>query len=234
MRLCILDNDFIDESMIATYGSYALMLEKTLRNAGAHEWVIDRFCTPLGEYPASFESYDAVLLTGSKADSFSNEPWVAELRSKVTGLLSTNIKLLGVCFGHQLIALCMGAKVGRASQGWITGRHVYKWCTNDFVDVNRTSFALLASHQDQVYELPQGSRLLASSERCPIAAYMLDGKVLCIQAHPEFVENYSAHLLKQRRELLGDEHYMASMESLRHGHEGSEFAKVMVAFVEGS
>lgn len=234
MKLCILDNDTIDEALIPVYGNYGAMLEKVLRDAGAADWTMDRFSTPHGEYPANFADYDAVLLTGSKADSFSDEPWVVELRRRVTELLSTDIKLLGVCFGHQLIALCMGAKVGRAPQGWVTGRNTYQWHAEDLVDNNRDGFALLASHQDQVLELPEGARLLASSDRCPIAAYSKGKEVLCIQPHPEFVEDYSAYLLNKRRALLGDEHYASSMESLQYGHEGADFAKVMVAFVESN
>lgn len=234
MKLCILDNDTIDEALIPVYGSYGAMLEKVLREAGAEHWSMDRFSTPHGEYPASFADYDAVLLTGSKADSFSDEPWVVELRRRVTELLATDTKLLGVCFGHQLIALCLGAKVGRAPKGWVTGRHQYQWHASDLVGQARDGFALLASHQDQVLELPEGARLLASSDHCPIAAYSKGKEVLCIQPHPEFVEDYSAYLLNKRRALLGDEHYASSMESLQHGHEGAEFAKLMVAFVEGN
>jgi len=116
----------------------------------------------------------------------------------------------------------------------VTGRHHYQWHAGDLVEPARDGFALLASHQDQVLELPEGARLLASSDHCPIAAYSKGKEVLCIQPHPEFVEDYSAYLLDKRRALLGDEHYASSMESLQRGHEGPEFAKLMVAFVEGN
>ena len=234
MKICILDNDTIDPALVPTYGNYATMMERVLRDAGATNWTMERFCTPEFQYPDSFGDYDAVLLTGSKADSFSDEPWVVELRRRVTTLLDTDTKLLGVCFGHQLIALCMGAKVGRAPQGWVTGRNTYTWHGTEMAaSEQRDSFALLASHQDQVLELPPGATLLASSDRCPISAYARGQEVLCIQPHPEFVEDYSAHLLHKRRHVLGDEHYSASLQSLEQGHEGTDFAKVMVAFVEG-
>jgi GMP synthase-like glutamine amidotransferase len=82
--------------------------------------------------------------------------------------------------------------------------------------------------------LPEGARLLASSDRCPIAAYAKGNEVLCIQPHPEFVEDYSAYLLNKRKKLLGDEHYASSMESLQYGHEGADFAKIMVEFVQST
>ena len=235
MRLCILDNDFLDPALVPTYGSYALMTERVLRQAGAQHWTIERFSTPLGEYPSSFANFDAVLLTGSQADSFSNDPWVVELRRHVTELLSTPTKLLGVCFGHQLIAVCLGAKVGRAPNGWVTGRHTYQWHAPHLLhNPERQTFALLASHQDQVLELPPGTTLLASSAHCPIAAYGRGDAVLCVQPHPEFVEDYSAQLLNKRRAMLGEAHYAQSMNSLTQGHEGTVFARLMVDFVEGN
>jgi hypothetical protein len=93
--------------------------------------------------------------------------------------------------------------------------------------------ALLVSHQDQVMELPQNAVLLASNEHCPVAGYAIGEEVFCVQGHPEFVEDYSAFLLNRRRERLGEDLYCAGTESLRHGHDGLQVARMMVAFVEG-
>ena len=174
-----------------------------------------------------------MLLTGSRADSFSQEPWVLALRAKVDALLKTKKKLIGVCFGHQLIALCLGAQVGRAPQGWGAGRMEYQWVAPDAPGAQgRESIALLASHQDQVLDLPSGARLLATSAFCPVAAYAVEDQVLCVQAHPEFVEDYSAFLLNKRRAVLGEEHYQSAMQGLQQGHEGLAAAKMMLAFIE--
>lgn len=232
MKLCVLDNDVLDPAVAPTYTGYGAMLVRLLRDAGA-EWEMDIFAAVHGQYPESFDTYDAVLLTGSRADSFSDVPWVVTLRQKVEQLLQEQKKMLGVCFGHQLIALCMGAKVGRAPQGWGTGRMTYQWHAPDFSQAQgRTEIALLASHQDQVFELPAGATLLASSAFCPVAAFAVGQHVLCVQPHPEFVAHYSAYLLDKRRTQLGEEHYSASQKSLALGHEGLELARMMVAFVE--
>ncbi len=229
MKLCILDNDFLDPAVAPIYVGYGAMFERLLRQAGA-EGTFDIFNTIEGEYPASFEPYDAVLLTGSKADSFSQEPWVLALKDKVQALLKSKKKLIGVCFGHQLIALCLGAKVGRAPQGWGAGRMCYQWLAPELAP-GREEVALLASHQDQVFELPSGARLMATSDFCPVAAFGIDGQVLCVQAHPEFVEDYSAFLLNKRRAMFGEERYQAFTQSLAEGHEGLAVARMMVAFV---
>ncbi len=235
MKICVLDNDVIDPKVAPTYTSYGAMFERLLGAAGAHDWSFDRFDTMQGQYPASFDDYDAVLLTGSRADSFSQAPWVLALRAQVVLLLQARKKLLGICFGHQLIALCMGAKVGRAPQGWGTGRMTYQWHNHPLSQPqDRTEISLLASHQDQVLELPEGATLLASNAFCPVAAFVVEQHVLCVQPHPEFVEDYSAFLLGKRRALLGEALYIRSIDSLALGHDGAQMARMMVAFVEGT
>jgi GMP synthase-like glutamine amidotransferase len=231
MKICILDNDFLDPAVEPTYIGYGAMFERLLRQAGA-EGSFDIFNMVRGEYPESFDAYDAVLLTGSKADSFSQEPWVLKLKDKVQSLLETKTKLIGVCFGHQLIALCLGSKVARAPQGWGAGRMQYQWLDPDFPAAQgRGNVALLASHQDQVFDLPSGARLLASSDFCPVAAFAIDDRVFCVQPHPEFVEDYSAFLLNKRRAQLGEEKYQACTQSLAQGHDGLAVARMMVAFI---
>ncbi len=233
MKLCILDNDVLDPSVAPTYISYGHMLARLMRDAGAAHWQMDIFDATKQQYPAQWSDYDAVLLTGSREDSFSDLPWVVELRRQITALLQAQTTLLGVCFGHQLIALCMGAKVGRAPNGWGLGRMEYEWHGKDLTGTeNRTHFALLASHQDQVLEVPQGARVLASSEFCPVAAFSVGERVLCVQPHPEFVPEYSAYLLQTRRARFGEALTDKGLESLAAGHEGLEFARLMVEFVE--
>jgi GMP synthase-like glutamine amidotransferase len=233
MKVCILENDDIDPSIASTYQGYGAMFVRLFQDVGA-DWEFDIFHTPLGQYPGSFDDYGAVVLTGSKADSFSEVPWVVELRHRVSLLLEQNKKLLGICFGHQLIALCLGAKVERAPQGWGVGRMCYDWHASDLpLAPEDGRLALLVSHQDQVMELPQNAVLLASNAHCPVAGYAIGEEVFCVQGHPEFVEDYSAFLLNRRRERLGEDLYCAGTESLKHGHDGLQVARMMVAFVEG-
>ena len=232
MNLCILDNDILEGELAARYDSFGAMFMRLFRDAGAH-WSVDVFSTPRGQYPGSFDAYDAVLLTGSGADSFSDEPWVVELRRQTTELLRQNKKLVGVCFGHQLIALCLGAPVGRAPQGWGVGRHTYDWHRTDLDGMpERRQVALLASHQDQVAALPPGATLVASSAFCPVAAFTVGDTVFCIQPHPEFEEALSAHLLDKRRNQLGEALYRSAHNSLALGHEGANVARMMVEFLQ--
>lgn len=229
LRVCILDNDNLDPAVADTYVSYGAMTEKMFAAAGV-PWRFERFNTTRGEYPDSFDAYHAVLLTGSKADSFSDEPWVRTLRERTSELLKQRKKLLGICFGHQLIAHCLGAAVGRAPQGWGMGRMSYEWVGPTPL---KPTMNLLASHQDQVQSLPPGATLLARSEFCPIAAYSVDDHVFCIQPHPEFVEDYSAWILSRRPESVSADRRASVRAEMALPHDGLEVARFMQAFIEG-
>lgn len=232
LKLCILDNDNLDPVVVDTYVSYGAMTEQMFAAAGTR-WTFDRFNTTRGEYPDSFDTYDAVLLTGSRADSFSDVPWVRELRVRVTELLRQRKTLLGICFGHQLIAHCLGAEVGRAPKGWAMGRMTYDWCGPEPLNAaSPSTLSMLASHQDQVLSIPAGATLLARSDFCPVAAYRVDDHVMCVQPHPEFVEAYTAYLLETRRALVGESVHAAGTASLGSGHDGLDVARYMQAFVE--
>ena len=234
LNICILDNDKLHPSVVDTYVSYGAMTETMFRAAGV-AWRFERFDTTRGAYPASFDAYDAVLLTGSKADSFSDEPWVRTLRERTSELLRQRKKLLGICFGHQLIAHCLGAQVGRAPNGWGMGRMSYEWLGAEPLKPAATDATvnLLASHQDQVLSLPEGATLLARSEFCPIAAYSIDDRVFCIQPHPEFVEDYSASILARRPDSVSADRRAQVRADMALPHDGLEVARYMQAFVEG-
>jgi GMP synthase-like glutamine amidotransferase len=237
LTVCILDNDNLDPAVADTYVSYGAMTEKMFAAAGV-PWRFERFNTTRGEYPASFDAYDAVLLTGSKSDSFSDEPWVRTLRERVSELLAQRKKLLGICFGHQLIAYCLGAQVGRSPRGWGMGRMSYEWCgplpLKAAAGADAASLSMLASHQDQVLTLPAGATLVARSEFCPIAAYSVADHVFCVQPHPEFVEDYSAWILQKRPEAVAAERRAAVRAELALPHDGLDVARFMRTFVEAT
>jgi len=140
-----------------------------------------------------------------------------------------------VCFGHQLIGLCMGAPVARAPQGWGNGRMSYDWHRADLPYCqDRKQISLLVSHQDQVLELPKGATLVASSDFCPVAAFTVGNDVFCVQAHPEFDAGFSQFLLDEQRERMGEAEYAATSQSVLAGHEGADIARMVVAFLENS
>jgi GMP synthase-like glutamine amidotransferase len=73
---------------------------------------------PTPTYP-NLKDIDAVLLTGSKHNSFDNDPWIVKLVEFTAEVLKQRrVRIIGVCFGHQIVGRAMGVKLGRNENGW--------------------------------------------------------------------------------------------------------------------
>lgn len=233
-RICILENDTISQRIVPGLPRFATLYERLLRGGGGGDWSFEAFHTPAGEYPASFDGFDAVVLTGSRHDAFGDEPWISDLRARVRALVDARRKVVGICFGHQLVAHCLGAPVGRAPMGWHAGRFDYDW-HGPIAGAGTLPprLALHAVHQDQVLALPEGARLLASSRTCPVAAFAIGGHVLSMQQHPEFDGGIVANLLELLRPALGEQAYATGRRSLAPSHDGGRLGAAIAAFVAG-
>jgi len=230
VRICILETDILRPQLIDKYKSYGIMFQQLFSRqplaASFH-----CFNVVEGHYPNDSERFDAYLITGSKADSFGQDDWIDKLRTYLLSRYQNGDKLLGVCFGHQLMALLLGGKAERASQGWGVGVHQYRVLSQEpWMQPASETFNLLVSHQDQVTQLPEGAKRLASSDFCPNAAYRIGDQVLCFQGHPEFTHDYSRDLLNLRREVLGETIYQAGIESLAKEQQGTQIAEWMMRF----
>ena len=231
LQICILETDVLRPELVDQYDSYGRMFEQLFaRQPIAAQFKV--YNVMEGRYPPDSERYDAYLVTGSKADSFGSDAWIQTLKTYLLERYNRGDKLLGVCFGHQLLALLLGGKAERAVQGWGVGIHQYRlgnkptWMSPDLEDLT-----LLISHQDQVTQLPDNATLLASSEFCPIACYCIGDQVLCFQGHPEFVHDYSRALLDLRQQHIGEPAYTKGVDSLQHDHQGHTVAEWMMRFV---
>ncbi|AIR90002.1 amidotransferase [Pseudomonas cremoricolorata] len=232
LRICILETDVLREELIAQYQGYGRMFEQLFsRQHIPAEFVVYNVMN--GNYPGDDERFDAYLVTGSKADSFAEDAWIVTLKAYLLKLYARGEKLLGVCFGHQLLALTLGGKAERAKQGWGVGTHRYRLAAHaPWMDPQVTELTLLISHQDQVTQLPEGATVIASSDFCPNAAYHIGDQVLCFQGHPEFVNDYSRALLDARQQHLGDEVYQRAVASLATAHQGDLVGEWMLRFIE--
>lgn len=231
LRICILETDVLRPELVEQYQGYGRMFEQLFsRQPIAAEFRVYNVMN--GEYPDVDEVFDAYLVTGSKADSFGSDPWIETLKAYLLDRYARGDKLLGVCFGHQLLALLLGGKTERASQGWGVGVHRYTLAAHaPWMDPHVTELTMLISHQDQVTSLPEEATVIASSDFCPFAAYHIRDQVLCFQGHPEFVHDYSRALLDARQEHLGDEVYQRALASLSQSHQGDLVGEWMLRFV---
>ena len=163
-----------------------------------------------GEFPEHGEACDGWLISGSASSVYDGHDWIAELEA-FTRHASQTRPLVGICYGHQLVAQAFGGTVHKAA-GWGVGvhRHIisHPGTPVKYLD-------LLASHQDQVMEPPAGATVLGGSEFCPIGAMTLGGNVLTIQNHPEMTKAFAAYLYGHRREVIGEATTVAALGSLK-------------------
>ncbi|WP_407315733.1 amidotransferase [Pseudomonas sp. nanlin1] len=231
LHICILETDVLRPELVEAYQGYGRMFEQLFANQPiAAKFSV--YNVMQGEYPADDLTFDAYLVTGSKADSFGSDPWIATLKTYLLKRYERGDKLLGICFGHQLLALLLGGRAERASQGWGVGIHDYAVARHEpWMTPEVDSLTLLISHQDQVTALPSDAQVVASSEFCPFAAYQIGNQVLCFQGHPEFVSEYSRALLDLRQQQLGEPIYRNAVASLEREHHGRAVGEWMLRFV---
>ena len=139
-----------------------------------------------GHLPIDLHECDAYLITGSSCSVFESYPWIAPLEVFVRSSYAASKPLVGVCFGHQLIAQALGGRVSRADDGWLLGLESFEiQASKPWMAGSQSEHSLYFINEDQVDVLPAGMELLASSDACRNAMYCADDKLLCIQGHPE-------------------------------------------------
>jgi GMP synthase (glutamine-hydrolysing) len=98
--------------------------------------------------------------------------------------------LVGICFGHQIIAQALGGKVEKSDKGWAVGHQTYFY--------GDTPIGANAWHQDQVVALPEGADVIAGNDFCEYAALSYGGRILTMQPHPEFTDEFVEGMLRER------------------------------------
>lgn len=144
---------------------------------------------------------EAILITGSPFGVYDDTPWMEPLRDFIRNTFAARTPMIGVCFGHQIIADAMGGDVRKSPKGWGVGRHTYDVReTRSWMAGAGASVSLSVSHQDQVIAPPDNAMTLASSTHTDHAmlAYR-DAPVISIQGHPEFSDRFVAALYAARR-----------------------------------
>lgn len=234
MKLAILETDILYDSLRPTYQGYGAMFENLLRGAGSTHWQISIYPVIDGHYPADINDYQAYLITGSKYDSFAEDTWIVQLRSYVQTLFEAGKPMVGICFGHQLLAHALGGRAGRCQAGWGLGVMQYQLDHQpEFIDA-QDPVHLIVSHQDQVLSLPPKAKRLLSNGFCPNAAFYIPHRVLAIQGHPEFDVDYAKALLNMRAHQFTDEFLQGVHHSYLTPHHGERVSQWMRRFIEAS
>ena len=150
-------------------------------------------------FPERPEAHSAYLVTGSPTGVYEDHGWIEPLKGFLRAAKS-KAKLVGICFGHQIMAEAFGGRVEKSAHGWRTGLQTYHVVEQGPWMDGAASFAIPASHQDQIVVPPPSAQLLARGERGPygLLAYR-DQPAISFQAHPEFSPEFARALIEHRR-----------------------------------
>jgi GMP synthase-like glutamine amidotransferase len=142
------------------------------------------------EFPASVHDADGWLLTGSRHGAYEDHAFIPPLECFIREAYDAAVPMVGICFGHQIIAQALGGTVVKHPGGWSVG-------TQDY-DFDGESVRLNAWHQDQVVVLPKDAQVAGRNAFCENAALIYGDRAYTVQAHPEFSDDFIQGLMDKR------------------------------------
>lgn len=192
LRIGILQTGTTPDELKPLHGDYDDLFKRMLAGRGLtfRTWrVLD------GELPASVDAADGWLITGSRFGAYESHDWIPPLEDFLREAYGVGVPIVGICFGHQILAQALGGKVEKFAGGWSVG-------ATDYETAEGGLDSLMAWHQDQVVEIPEGAEVIGRSGFCANAALAYGDRALTFQPHPEFTPEFMADLLVARRTIL--------------------------------
>lgn len=220
MKIGILRTGHSPDELVETLGTYDAMFERLL---DGNDFTFETFSVLDGVFPNGPQDADGWLITGSKHGAYEDHVWIPPLEDLIRDINTSGKPMIGVCFGHQIIAQALGGKVEKFDGGWSVGRTEYT--------LDGNSITLNAWHQDQVVELPKGARVVGASDFCANAMLAYGDTIWTIQPHPEFEAEFIDGLVNTRgKGVVPDEHLKAASAALPLPIDNAEVADQMAQF----
>ncbi|CAL5328324.1 unnamed protein product [Camellia sinensis] len=170
LLLACKDSEYVKE----VYGGYFNVFVAAFGEEG-ERW--DLFRVVEGEFPDmnQLQNYDGFVVSGSPYDAYGNDFWILKLCFLLQTLDSMRKKVLGICFGHQVLCSALGGKVG--------------------LDEIPPALSIIECHQDEVWEVPVGAEVIAFSDKTRVEMFIIGDHILGIQGHPEYTKDILNNLI---------------------------------------
>jgi GMP synthase-like glutamine amidotransferase len=234
MKLTILQTGDVPLALRPQFGPYPEMFRRMFQQAGG-KFDFDIVRVFDGELLPEAEAAEAILITGSSAGVYDDYAWMDPLRQFIRQAYAKSVPMVGVCFGHQIMADALGGVVRKSEKGWGLGRHSYKVRGRPaFFRSAPEALAIACSHQDQVISPPPSATAILSSEFTPHAGLFYDnGAALSFQPHPEFDDDYARALAELRRGVVPEPVVETAVRSLADPSDSPIVAKAITRFLTG-
>jgi len=220
MRIGILQTGHGTPEMIEAQGDIDSIFMRLL---GGRGFEFQTYAVVDGAFPGCVDDADGWLITGSKHGAYEDHDWIPPLEQLIRDIYADGRPMIGVCFGHQIVAQALGGKVAKFDGGWSVGHRSY--------EINGETMHLNAWHQDQVVDVPDGAEVIGSNDFCAHAALLYDNRILTIQPHPEFNAEVIDLLIRTRGPgVVPEDLLKAANDNLSKPTDSDRFADRMEAF----
>ncbi len=224
MKIGILLTGHAPDNMVQDTGDYDQIFARMLAGNG---FEFDTYAVVDNQFPRSADTADGWLITGSKHGAYEDHLWIPPLEALIREIAAQKRPLVGICFGHQIIAQALGGKVEKFDGGWAIGRTEYS--------LGDRTLSLNAWHQDQVTELPEGARVLGRNEFCKYAVLGYGDHIWTLQPHPEFDADFIGGLIHTRgRGVVPDAQLDAAAANLDGPTNNRDIARHIAAVLQGT
>lgn len=154
----------------------------------------------------ALEDISAVVITGSNAMVTDGLPWMRATEQWLAQAVAHGIPVLGICFGHQILAQALGGRVDYNPRGVEVGTvdiHLTPEAQNHplFADMPQC-FPAQESHSQSVLVLPPGAQKLAFSDGDAHQSFAVAPRAVGVQFHPEFDDDIVREYVRSDRDLL--------------------------------
>ncbi|KFY45233.1 hypothetical protein V494_01051 [Pseudogymnoascus sp. VKM F-4513 (FW-928)] len=242
LRIAILECDTPPPGVQKSHGSYGGLFTALLRDAASSlspplpesDLVISAYDVVKEIYPPSLDDFDGILMTGSKHNSFENEPWILKLVEYTKKVLAQDrVRIVGVCFGHQIVGRALGAPVGRSDKGWELSVTDLTLTPAGQKIFGQEKLAIHQLHRDIVHTYPEGVEPLAHTDACLNHAMYIPRRVITIQGHPEYTGDILGDILVARNAsgVIDDESFKDAMPRLQNKQDGVLVARAFLRFL---
>ncbi|WP_297111690.1 gamma-glutamyl-gamma-aminobutyrate hydrolase family protein [uncultured Devosia sp.] len=232
MKITTIEVGRVPQPLEQDYSPYREMFQTMFSSTGMafeHDAIDVLGGQPLPD-PSTLEG---IAITGSSAGVYEDHDWLPPLREFIRKAYAARTPMLGICFGHQVMADALGGDVRKSEKGWGLGRHQYQVVARpDFMASAPETLSVVCSHQDQVITPPSEAEVVLASDFAPHAGlFYRTGQALSFQPHPEFDDSYGRALVELRRGRATDDVIESALASFSTGSDSPKLRDYIAQFM---